>query len=160
LLWDLWTHPRYGLGLPESRLNVTELDAVAQTLVTEGMGVSPVITRPMTYRELLVRLCECFDGYGTGMGVSVNWDPSDPRRNAEGPTETLTPAISRTVVELLTVGGVLKQTFAFSATGPQTITNAQIIAALGAESDVVLRAWFESAGRRSLESDQVTVRKV
>ena len=72
----------------------------------------------------------------------------------------LTPAISRTVVELLTVGGVLKQTFAFAPTGPQTITNAQITAALGAETDFVLRAWFESAGRRSIESDQITVRKV
>ena len=55
--------------------------------------------------------------YGAGAGISVNWDRSDPRRNAEGPTETLAPAISRTVVELLTVGGVLKQTFAFPATG-------------------------------------------
>jgi hypothetical protein len=98
--------------------------------------------------------------YAAGAGVSVNWDRSDPRRNAEGPTETLTPAISRTVVELLTVGGVLKETFAFPAAGPQTITNAQIVAALGAETDFVLRAWFESAGRRSLESDQITVRKV
>jgi hypothetical protein len=98
--------------------------------------------------------------YGAGAGVIVSWDQSDPRRNAEGPTQTLAPAISRTVVELLTVGGVLKQTLYFAPTGPQTITNAQITAALGAETDFVLRAWFESAGRRSLESDQITVRKV
>jgi hypothetical protein len=98
--------------------------------------------------------------YGAGAGVSVNWDRSDPRRNTEGPTEPLTPAISRTVVELLTVGGVLKQTLYFAPTGPQTITNTQIVAALGAETDFRLRAWFESAGRRSLESDQITVRKV
>jgi hypothetical protein len=56
--------------------------------------------------------------------VSIDWDRSDPRRNAEGPTESLTPAISRTVVELLTVGGVLKQTLYFAPAGPQTITNA------------------------------------
>jgi hypothetical protein len=92
--------------------------------------------------------------------VSVNWDRSDPRRNAEGPTETLAPAINRTVVELLTTGGVLRQTLYFAPTGPQAITNAQIVAALGAETDFVLRAWSESAGRRSLESDQITVRKV
>jgi hypothetical protein len=35
-----------------------------------------------------------------------------------------------------------------------------MVTALGAETDFVLRAWFESAGRRSLESDQITVRKV
>jgi hypothetical protein len=98
--------------------------------------------------------------YGTGAGVSVNWDRTDPRRVVQGPTAVLVPAIDRTVVELLTGGGVLKETFSFLATGPQTITNAQIIAALGAETDFVLRAWFESAGRRSLESDQITVRKV
>jgi hypothetical protein len=98
--------------------------------------------------------------YATGAGVSVNWDRSDPRRNAEGPTETLTPAISRTVVEILTPGGVLKQTLYFAPTGPQTITNTQIVAALGSEADFKLRAWFESAGRRSLESDQITVRKL
>jgi len=40
------------------------------------------------------------------------------------------------------------------------VTGAQIVAALGAETDFVLRAWFESAGRRSLESDPIIVRKV
>ena len=64
------------------------------------------------------------------------------------------------MVELLTTGGVLKEMFGFSASGPQTITNAQTVAALGAETDFVLRAWFEAAGRRSIESDQITVRKV
>jgi len=92
--------------------------------------------------------------------VSVNWDRTDPRRTVQGPTAVLVPAIDRTVVELLTVGGVLKQTLAFAPTGPQTITNTQIVTALGGETDFVLRAWFESAGRRSLESDQITVRKV
>jgi hypothetical protein len=98
--------------------------------------------------------------YGAGAGVSVNWDRTDPRRAVQGPTAVLVPAIERTVVELLTVGGVLRETFTYPATGPQTITNAQIVAALGAETDFVLRAWFEAAGRRSLESDQITVRKV
>jgi len=98
--------------------------------------------------------------YGAGAGVTVNWDQTDPRRTVQGPTAVLVPSIDRTVVELLTVGGVLKETFTFPATGAQTINNVQIVAALGAETDFVLRAWFESAGRRSLESDQITVRKV
>jgi hypothetical protein len=44
-LWDLWTNPRYGLGLPESRLDMDALAAVGEQLNTEGIGVSPVITR-------------------------------------------------------------------------------------------------------------------
>ena len=43
-LWDLWTNPRYGLGLPESRLDMDALAAVGEQLNAEGIGVSPVIT--------------------------------------------------------------------------------------------------------------------
>ncbi len=49
---------------------------------------------------------------------------TDPRRALEGPTSVLTPVIERTVVELLTTARVLKETFSFPATGPQTITSA------------------------------------
>jgi hypothetical protein len=135
-----------------------ELDLASATAIP--VTLQHRVRRPLAPINLRVNGDGRTPTYGTGAGVSVNWDQSDPRRNTEGPTETLTPAISRTVVELLTVNGVLKETFSFPATGPQTITNAQIVAALGAETDFVLRAWFESAGRRSLESDQITVRKV
>ena len=116
--------------------------------------------RPLYPLNLLVNGDGWTPTYGSGERVTLHWDRSDPRRNAERPTESLTPAISRTVVELLTVGGVLKQTFTFAPTWPQTITNTQIVAALGSETDFVLLAWFESTGRRSIESDQITVRKV
>jgi hypothetical protein len=56
---------------------------------------------------------------------------------------------------------VLKGTFEFSGgNGPRTITNAQLIAALGGETDFKLRAWFVRSGLRSLNHDEVTVRKV
>jgi hypothetical protein len=135
-----------------------ELDLASATAIP--VTLEHRVGRPLAPINLRVNGDGRTPMYAAGVGVSVNWDQSDPRRNTEGPTETLTPAISQTVVELLTTGGVLKETFSFPATGPQTITNAQIVAALGAETDFVLRAWFESAGRRSIESDQITVRKV
>jgi hypothetical protein len=64
-LWDLWTNPRYGLGLPESRLDLATLAAVGERLNTGGIGVSPVITRTFNFRQFLVELCECFDAHPT-----------------------------------------------------------------------------------------------
>ena len=134
-----------------------ELDLASATAIPVTLQYR--VRRPLAPINLRVNGDGRTPTYGAGAGVSVNWDRTDPRRAAHGPTAVLVPAIDRTVVELLTVGGVLKETFAFAPIGPQTITNAQIVGALGAETDFVLRAWFESAGRRSLEPDQITVRK-
>jgi hypothetical protein len=73
VLWDLWTHPRYGLGLPEISLNVAELYTAAEILASKGRGVLPVIKRPMTFRDLRPRLCECFDGYTTHDSQERGW---------------------------------------------------------------------------------------
>ncbi len=64
-LWDLWTNSHYGLGLPETRLDMDALAAVGEQLNAEGIGVSPVITRAINFRQFLVELCECFDAYPT-----------------------------------------------------------------------------------------------
>lgn len=64
-LWDLWTNPRYGLGLPENRLDMNDLAAVGEQLNTDGIGVSPVITRTFNFRQFLVELSECIDDYPT-----------------------------------------------------------------------------------------------
>jgi hypothetical protein len=65
------------------------------------------------------------------------------------------------VLDVWTMGGVLAGTFEFSGgTGPKTITNAQLVAALGSETDFKLRAYFVCSGYRSLNYDEVTVRKV
>ena len=64
-LWDLWTNPRYGLGLPESRLDMESLAAVGEQLDAEGIGVSPFITRAFNFRQFLIELCQCFDAHPT-----------------------------------------------------------------------------------------------
>ena len=83
-------------------------------------------------------------------------------RSSEDPvTRVLSPQIDRTVLEVLTTGGVLQGTFEFAGgNGPRTITNAQLVAALGGETNFKLRAWFVRSGPRSLNYDEVTVRKV
>jgi hypothetical protein len=51
----------------------------------------------------------------------------------------------QTALEVLTTGDVLKGTFEFSGgSGPRTTTNAELVAALGSETDFKLRAWFVS----------------
>lgn len=73
----------------------------------------------------------------------------------------MSPDIDKTALEVLTTGDVLKGTFEFSGgLGPKTITNAQLVAALGSETDFNLRAYFIRSGYRSLNYDEVTVRKV
>ena len=76
-------------------------------------------------------------------------------------TKVLSPDIEQTVLEILTTGEVLKGTFEFSGgSGPRTISIAQLVAALGSETDFKLRAWFARSGPRSLSYDEVTVRKI
>jgi hypothetical protein len=79
-LWDLWTNPRYGLGLPENRLDLSTLATVGVRLNTEGIGVSPVITRAFNFRQFLVELCECVDAHPTydsqgRLGLALVRDP-------------------------------------------------------------------------------------
>jgi hypothetical protein len=99
--------------------------------------------------------------YATGADIVVDWDQAASRSSADPVTRELNPEIDQTVLEVLTTDDVLKGTFEFSGgNGPQTITNAQLIAALGSETDFKLRAWFVRSGYRSLNYDEVSVRKV
>jgi hypothetical protein len=99
--------------------------------------------------------------YGTGGDIVADWDKAANRSSEDPVTKVLSPDINQTVLEILTTGGVLKGTFEFSGgNGPQTITNAQLVAALGSETDFKLRAWFVRSGYRSLKYDEVTVRKI
>jgi hypothetical protein len=99
--------------------------------------------------------------YATGSDIVVEWDAAANRSSEDPDTKVLNPDIHQTVLEVLTTGDVLKGTFEFSGgSGPRTITNAQLVAALGSETDFKLRAWFVRSGLRSLSYDQVTVRKV
>ena len=63
-----------------------------------------------------------------------------------------------TVLQVLTMAEVLKGELAFAGnTGPVTITNAQLVALLGSETDFKLRAVYSLAGLRSLIFDEITV---
>ncbi len=50
-------------GLNSSKLNTAALDAAAVQLASEGIGLSPYVTRQQSARQLIVQLCEYFDGY-------------------------------------------------------------------------------------------------
>jgi hypothetical protein len=76
-------------------------------------------------------------------------------------TNGLTPEIDQPRIEVRTMGGVLAGMFEFTrGTGPKTITNTLIVAALGSETDFKLRAYFLRSGHRSLNYDEVTVREI
>jgi hypothetical protein len=63
ILNDWITHPRAGLGLDPDRLDTDSLEDVAAQLNAECVGLSPVVNRQQSARQLLVQLCEHFDGY-------------------------------------------------------------------------------------------------
>jgi len=60
-----YTNKRYGLGLHVSGLYQAGLEAFSDTLGNEGLGVSPVLARPTSFREFMVRQLECVDGFQT-----------------------------------------------------------------------------------------------
>jgi hypothetical protein len=65
IVWEFWINKRFGLGLPESRLNTTQLNSLAVTLNTEQIGISPLITRTQSFRQTLQSILENFDGVPT-----------------------------------------------------------------------------------------------
>lgn len=62
------------------------------------------------------------------------------------------------VLQVLTTAGVLKGVVAFAGnTGPVTITNAQLFALPGSETEFRLRAFYSVTGLRILRYDEITV---
>jgi hypothetical protein len=99
--------------------------------------------------------------YEAGSDIVADWDQAASRSTADPVTRVLNPEIDQTVLEVLTTDNALQATFEFSGgNGPRTITNGELVAALGSETDFKLRAWFVRSGYRSLNYDEVTVRKV
>jgi hypothetical protein len=91
----------------------------------------------------------------------TNWDQAASRSSADPVTEVLSPDIDKTALEVLTTGNALVGTFEFSGgNGPRTITNGQLVTSLGGETDFKLRAYFVRSGDRSLNYDEVTVRRI
>ena len=63
VLADWLQNARFGLGLPDARLNTAALDAIALIFVTEQLGLSPLITDMQSARQTIIQLCEYIDGY-------------------------------------------------------------------------------------------------
>jgi hypothetical protein len=137
----------------------SEYDLALVTPVS--MALQQRAFRPMAPLNLRVAGDGYNPTYATGADIVANWDVTANRSSEDPVTKVLSPDIHQTVLEVLTIGEVLKGTFEFSGgSGPKTITNAQLVAALGSETDFKLRAWFVRSGLRSLNYDEVTVRKV
>ena len=97
----------------------------------------------------------------TGQNSVVQWDPTSDTRSFTPPTETLAPSALHTLLVITTTGGVeLAQIAVAGASGPATIANADLVAALGSETDFSVRAYLSLGGYRSLDFDSITVTKV
>jgi hypothetical protein len=140
--------------LLQSEFDLAEVDRVSITLQKRAC-------RPLAPLNLRVAGDGYNPTYGTGADIVADWDKSWYRSSEDPVTKALAPEIDQTVFEVWTMGEVLAGTFEFSdGAGPKTIANAQLIAALGTETDFRLRAYFVRSGYRSLNYDEVTVRKV
>jgi hypothetical protein len=138
----------------QSELDLADVDPISITLGKRAY-------RPLAPLNLRVAGDGVNPTYGAGGDIVADWDKAANRSSEDPVTKVLSPDIDRTALEVLTTGDVLKGTFEFSGgSGPRTITNAQLVAALGAETDFKLRAWFVRSGYRSLNYDEVTVRKI
>ena len=140
--------------LLQSEFDLALVDPISITLQKRAY-------RPLAPLNLRVAGDGCNPTYATGADIVADWDKAANRSSEDPVTKVLSPDIDKTVLEVLTTGDVLKGTFEFSGgSGPRTITNAQLVAALGSETDFKLRAWFVRSGLRSLNYDEVTVRKI
>lgn len=53
----------FGLGLPDSRIYTSSFNAAGLTLLTEGLGISPLITRRQGLRQIIADVMATVDGY-------------------------------------------------------------------------------------------------
>jgi hypothetical protein len=99
--------------------------------------------------------------YTTGQNLVVQWDPTRDTRSFTSPTETLAPSAHHTLLVITTTGGVeLAQIAVAGASGPATIANADLVAALGSQIIFSQRDYSQMNGFRSLGYDEITVSKV
>jgi hypothetical protein len=87
VLYDWWTNRRFGMGRDASGLDEVSLAAAAQTLFTEGMGVSPLLTSPRQVRQAWAELLENVDAYPSPSGGKLGLELV---READYPLRRLT----------------------------------------------------------------------
>ena len=89
--------------------------------------------------------------YTTGQDIAVNWTPTSELRFGLNVAQNLECRADATILQVLTTGGTLKGEIAFAGNAsPVRITNAQLVALLGGETDFKCRAYYSMAGLRSL----------
>lgn len=148
-------------GTSAGQVTLSAVPAIAETLA--GKGQVPI--KPDYLHVRAPRLS--VPGYATGENVTVSWALSSgtPGTGAGGQnagTAIGAPVIPGTVqIELLTTGDVLKATKAVSADQTEvTFTNAEIIAALGSETNFKVRATHVANGQVSEVSPSLTITKL
>lgn len=62
-IWDILTHPIAGPGIPSSLIDTDSLQDIAATLELEEFGISPIINRSQSCRQVLADILAYFDGY-------------------------------------------------------------------------------------------------
>ena len=98
--------------------------------------------------------------YTTGQNIPVNWTQTSELRFGFNVTQNLESRADGVVLQVLTTAGTLKGELAFLRNaGPVTITNAELVVLLGSETDFKLRAFYSLAGLRSINYDEITVRR-
>ncbi|HNQ88373.1 MAG TPA: phage tail protein [Verrucomicrobiota bacterium] len=97
--------------------------------------------------------------YATGQDVVLDWTLTSEARAGSDPEVDLECRADACVLELW-AGAILKATLTVSRDGPYTLTNADLVAALGSETDFTVRAYLALGGYRSLDFDVITVCKV
>lgn len=65
VLAEMLQSPRYGLGIGDDRLDTVRLEAAAGVLVTEGIGVSPLITNTSRFTQFVGKVLDHVDGFLT-----------------------------------------------------------------------------------------------
>lgn len=60
---EVWSSPRFGLGLTADRLDTAALNAAAVRLATEDIGVSPFMARAQKFTRFMADLFDYIDGY-------------------------------------------------------------------------------------------------
>jgi hypothetical protein len=98
--------------------------------------------------------------YSAGEDISVDWDAVSGLRAVTPVIQDLASDPDLTVIAIHDATGIYKgEVSTASASGPLTISNADLVAILGAETDFILRGYSQRGGFRSLDCNQISVKK-
>jgi hypothetical protein len=98
--------------------------------------------------------------YSTGQDIALTWDQSSPERAVREPEQDCPSHADHVIAEVWDgSGGAKKGEWTFDQEAGGTITNTDLVAALGAETDFVLKAYNQRGSLRSLCCAQLAVIK-